>query len=120
MAKLVSIHEISFSADENVPPQHVFEATAEEKEFLVQRGAVRAFNSENDSGLKVFQRVGAKASTSTAQTGVELPDVSKANKAKLLEIAAAEKVDSLTGDETVEQLRTAILANRQPKDESLV
>lgn len=121
MAKLVSIHEISFSANENIPPQHVFEATAEEKEFLVQRGAVRAFNSENDSGLKVFQRVGAKASTSTAQTGeTTLPDVSKANKEKLLEIAAAEQVEGLTGEETVAQLREAILASRKAKEDSLV
>lgn len=118
MTKLVAIHAISFSADENIPPQHVFEATADEQDFLQSRNAVRKYNGEQDSGLKVFERVGAKALAQDGGNG--LPDVSKANKDKLLEIAAAEQVEGLTGEETVAQLREAILASRKAKEDSLV
>lgn len=121
MPKLISLHTISFGGDDKIPPQHVFEATAEEQEFLQSRQAVRKFNAEQDKQLPVHQRPGAKASTSTAQTGEStLPDVSKANKDKLLEIAATEQVEGLTGEETVAQLREAILASRKAKEDSLV
>ena len=117
MSKLVSIHAISFSADETVPPQHIFEATAEEQEFLEARNAVRKYNAEQDKGLKVFERVGSKASASTG--AAEQVDISKANKEKLLDIAAAEGVE-LKGDETVAQLREAITAKRNAGSDGLV
>lgn len=118
MSKLVSVHLLMMSAAESIPPNHVFEATAEEKEFLEARNAVRKYNGEQDSGLKVFERVGTKALAQDGGNG--LPDVTKAKKDQLIQIAADEKVENLTGEETVDQLRAAILANRQPKDESLV
>lgn len=117
MSKLVSLHLLMLSAAESIPPQHVFEATAEEQEFLEARNAVRKYNAEQDKGLKVFERVGSKASAGTGAT--EQVDITKANKEKLLEIAAAEGVE-LKGDETVAQLREAITAKRTAGNDGLV
>lgn len=114
MSKLVSIHQIGFSVTDNVPPAHVFIATDDEQEFLFERGAARKYNAESDKTLPVYERPGASVVATT------LPDVSKANKTKLQEIAAAEQVPDLTGEETVDQLRAAILANRESKEENLV
>lgn len=128
MNKLVSIHALMLTAvgtqlAENVPPAHVFDASDEETEFLAERGAVRGFVAGQDKNLPTFTRKTAGeakvAAASNPATQAQV-DISKLNKDKLLEIAAAEKVENLTGDETVAQLREAILANRQPKDESLV
>lgn len=128
MNKLVSLHALMLTAagtqlPENIPPQHVFEASDEEAEFLADRDAVRGFVASQDKGLPVFTRKTAAqaqvaaASTPGTQTQV---DITKLKKDQLVQLAAEEKVPDLTGDETVEQLRSAILANRQPKDESLV
>lgn len=128
MNKLVSLHALMLTAagtqlPENIPPQHVFEASDEEAEFLADRDAVRGFVASQDKGLPVFTRKTAAqaqvaaASTPGTQTQV---DITKRKKDQLVQLAAEEKVPDLTGDETVEQLRSAILANRQPKDESLV
>lgn len=128
MNKLVSLHALMLTAagtqlPENIPPQHVFEASDEEAEFLADRDAVRGFVASQDKGLPVFTRKTAAqaqvaaASTPGTQTQV---DSTKLKKDQLVQLAAEEKVPDLTGDETVGQLRSAILANRQPKDESLV
>lgn len=116
MNKLVSLHALMLTAagtqlPENIPPQHVFEASDEEAEFLADRDAVRGFVASQDKGLPVFAR---KTAT---QTQV---DITKLKKDQLVQLAADEKVPDLTGDETVEQLRAAILANREPKDDGLV
>lgn len=117
MSKLVSIHQINFGGADIIEPNRAFEATAEEVEFLLPRGAARKFNGESDKGLAEQKRPGAQAAIGNEP---KLPDVSKAKKEQLLLIAQDENVEGLTGEENVEQLRAAILANRETKDESLV
>jgi len=128
MNKLVSVHALMLTAAgtqlaEHIPPQHVFEASDEETEFLAEREAVRGFVASQDKGLPVFTRKTpseaqvAAASNPATQSQV---DVTKLKKEQLVQLAADEKVPDLTGDETVDQLRAAILANREPKEDGLV
>lgn len=129
MNKLVALHALMLTVvgtqlPENIPPQHVFEASDEETEFLASRDAVRGFVASQDKGLPVFTRktasqaqVAAAANPATQST-VDITKLKK--KDQLIKLAGDEKVPDLTGEETVDQLRAAILANREPKDESLV
>lgn len=119
MTKLVALHALVLTAagtqlPENIPPQHVFEASDEETQFLAERQAVRGFVAAQDKNLPTFQRRTAAqaqiaaASDSTTQSQV---DLTKLKKEDLVELAVKEGLQ-LKGDETVAQLRDAITARR--------
>lgn len=114
MNTLVSVHEIHFSANDVVKANHVFEATDGEKQFLVERNAVRGFVKDQDDKLPVAKRQAALPASKAAES-----DLSKLKKEELLALAEKEGV-TLKGDEKVDELRQAIEAHRLGGESSVI